>query len=737
MAETRPRLRSTVQSVRHRVRGRTWHVLADPSNNQHFRVSDAGYRFVGLLDGRRTVEAAWSAAAEQLGDDAPTQGEALRLLGQLHTSNLLDSELAPDARRQFERQRKRVRKEVGGYLKNILFLRVPIWDPDRFLDRWTPAVGWVFGPVGVGLWLMLMFAALWALAGRGGDLWNQSANVLAPGNLPWLYACFVGIKALHELGHAFSCKRFGRRRHGQGEVHTVGIMLMVLTPVPYVDATSAWALPSKWQRAFVGAAGMFVELAVAAVAAIVWTRTAQGTLTHGLSYNLMFIAGVSTILFNANPLIKFDGYYILSDVIEVPNLYQRSTQYLKHLVKRFVYGVKPLVSPAHSLGERVWFFVYGWAALGYRIFLGVVIVTFVADKLFFVGAIMAIMALVGYLVVPTVKLVHYLAAAEPARVRGRAVLATVAMAGLPLAGLAYIPAPDRPRASGVVLAAERDVLFAEVEGFVEALVTTGSEVAAGDVVVRADHPGLRARLMELEARQRALRVRYQGSVTGEPAERRMLVEQLAATAELVEKARRDLSALTVVAPRSGVWTSTLDDDARGHYVRRGDELGVVLVSDGSGRIPGAVKVAADQYDGPRLAEAVGERGEVEIRPMGRPDAGFRGRVVRSLPTGQRRLPSAALGQAAGGPIATDPQDAEGRTAAEPFFAFEIEPSPGSGPWHGREPEIRGLGGRVVVRFELERRPLLEQWVRSARQALQQRFGVPADAEASGLGGLGI
>lgn len=731
VAETRPRLRSTVQIVRQTYRGRIWYVLLDPGNNQHFRVDESGYRFLGMLDGKRTVQSVWDAVGEQLGDEAPTQGEALRLLGSLHTSNLLDSELPPDAQRLFDRQKKRVRKEVGGYLKNIMFLRVPIWDPDRFLDRWSPAVGWVFGPVGILLWIGLICLGVWSVLGQADALWAQGVNVLSPANLPWLYASFVGIKAWHELGHAFACKRFGRRRHGHGEVHTLGIMLMVLTPVPYVDASSAWALPSKWQRAFVGAAGMYAELAVAAVAAVVWSQSAEGTLAHGLAYNLMFIAGVSTILFNANPLIKFDGYYILSDLIEMPNLNQRSTRFLTYLVRRFVYGVRLIQNPAHTFGECVMFLVYGLAALAYRIFLGIVIVLFVADKLFFIGALMAIMAGVGYLVIPTIKLLHYVtASAEPARVRGRTILATTGMLVIPLALLAFVPWPDRPRAMGVLESRQHEVIYAATDGFLVEIAPTATEVKTGQVLYRAESPRLEARVRELEAQLRALRLRYQQAVNGEPIEQQVLVHQIAATEGILQRAQQDLASLVFRAPFDGTWSGRLDDDLSGHYLNRGDAVGV-LRSQGDP----VVRVAADQFDGPRLSLA---NHRVEFRMNGQPDAHFYGNIAEVVPAGQHRLPSPALGQPTGGPIAVDPTDEEGRRAAEPFFAFTIEPpdqpedadQSWTTPPYGFSDEQR-----VTVRFELPARPLLSQWTRRVRQTLQQRFQVPADPESSILGGL--
>jgi putative peptide zinc metalloprotease protein len=722
-----PRLRPVVQAVRQNYRGRRWQVLMDPGSGQHFRVSDPAYHFVALLDGRRSVAEAWELTGERHGDDAPTQGEAIRLLGQMYTSNLLTAELPPDAAGLFERRRKRVRKEVGGYMLNLLFMRVPVWDPDRFLDRWLPAVSWIFGPIGLVLWAVLIGAGLWSLAGRTPELADQAGNVLTPGNLPWLYVCLVGIKALHELGHGFACKRFGRGRHTAGEVHTVGIMLMVLTPVPYVDASSAWLLPGKWQRAFVGAAGMYVELAVAAVAAIVWSQTAEGALVHGLAYNLIFIAGVSTVLFNANPLIKFDGYYILSDLLETPNLYQRSKQYLTYLVRRYAYGVWPLENPAHSGGERFWFVIYGVASAVYRVFLMVVIILFVADKLFFIGMLFAVLALVQFLVIPAGKLVHYLAAhPEPHRVRARAVVVTLAFFGLLLGVLGGVPMPDRPRAMGVAEPSRVVHVHAGADGEVRRVLPTGTVVQAGDLVLDAANPELEARRDELVSQRQALAAQYRRAIRREPAERQALAQQLAAVDDQLADVHRELAELAIHAPIDGTWVSELDAQTAGHYLRLGEPIGYVAALDDL-----VVRVAADQHEGPRLVAA---SDAVRMRPAGRPDAEFPGHVSAVLPAGRRQLPSAALGLLAGGSIPTAAEDQRGEQTVEPYFELRITPAPGSPapesvisdgllPPTDRAHFPGGVGEQVHVRFVLPDRPLLSQWWRAGRQTVQRRFGL--------------
>ena len=333
VAQLRPRLRAAVQTHRQHFRGQTWHVLRDLGNDQYFRLSEPAYRFIGMLDGNRSVAEVWAAANEQLGDRAPTQGEAIQLLGQLFTSNLLQCELPADSAGMFERYRKRVRREVGGYLMNLLFMRIPLFDPEPILEKWVHLVGWLFSLPGLLLWALYVGFGFSYLTGHWEELFKaaQPQTLLQTENIFLLYACFAGIKAIHEFGHGFACKRFGKVSGTGGEVHTMGIMLLVMAPVPYVDASSAWAFRNKWHRIIVGAGGMYVELLVAATAAIIWANTAPGTLINDICFNLIFIASVSTIMFNANPLLRYDGYYMLSDALEIPNLGARANQYLGYL----------------------------------------------------------------------------------------------------------------------------------------------------------------------------------------------------------------------------------------------------------------------------------------------------------------------------------------------------------------------------------------------------------------------
>jgi putative peptide zinc metalloprotease protein len=315
IAGQRVALRPHIRVFRQRFRGERWFVLHDPFNNQYFRLRPAAWEFVTRLGLDRTVDAVWNEVVERDPVEAPGQEEVLRLLAQLYRSNLLHSTIAPDTAKLFERYRKRRQRETRTYLQNIMFARIPLFDPDALLKRLVPVVKPVIGVSGFLVWLAVVLAALKVVVDHAGVLFGQAQGVLAAANLPWLYVGLVLVKLVHEFGHAIVCRRYG------GEVHTMGVMFLLFTPVPYMDATSSWSFRSRWHRALVGASGMIAELFVAALATFVWAQTAPGAV-NSIAYNIMFVASVSTVLFNANPLLRFDGYYILSDLLDIPNLHQ-------------------------------------------------------------------------------------------------------------------------------------------------------------------------------------------------------------------------------------------------------------------------------------------------------------------------------------------------------------------------------------------------------------------------------
>lgn len=288
-------------------------MLQDAATGRFHRFTPAAYQVIGLLDGRRTVQHVWDAACERLGDDAPTQGETIRLLHQLHAADALQSGILPDTGELVRRHDTQRRRKWLQQLRSPLAVRIPLLDPNRFLDATLPVVRPLLGWLGAVLWLAAVTLGLLLAAIHWSELTaNVRERVLAPQNLRLLAFAYPVVKALHELGHGYMVEAFG------GEVHQMGIMLPVFMPIPYVDASASIAYPEKWRRALVGAAGMLTEVFLAALAIMVWVAAEPGVV-RTLAYNVALIGSVSTLLFNGNPLLRFDGYYILSDLIEIPN----------------------------------------------------------------------------------------------------------------------------------------------------------------------------------------------------------------------------------------------------------------------------------------------------------------------------------------------------------------------------------------------------------------------------------
>jgi putative peptide zinc metalloprotease protein len=714
VAQLRPRLLTSVQVHRQHFRSAMWYVLENPANNEFSRLGVEAYRFVGLLDGRHTVAEAWRICNDQLGDRAPTQGEVIQLLGQLYTSNLLYAELAPDTENLFNRYRTRLKRQIQGFLTNLLFIRIPLLDPDHIIERWIGVVGWLFSWIGLLLWLMLVAAGLYFVVGNLRELIHQSTDILAPDNLILLYVSIVMIKICHEFGHAFACKRFGRLTGTGGQVHVMGVMFLVFVPLPYVDASSAWAFRKKWHRAVVGMSGVMVELAGAAIAAIIWANTSTGTL-HIIAYNVIFVASISTLVFNGNPLLRFDAYYVLSDLLEIPNLSHRAKNYLSYLVKKYSWRLKGLHNPAHSVGERIWFVFYGIASTAYRVFICIRILLFLNNRLpkelFILVPFFAVSAVIAWVLVPIGKFIRYLATSgELTKKRGWAVASTFSTLALMIVGLGILRVPDHCRIEGIVEPVHLAIVHVESEGFVTEFLPSDQIVTPdGNLLVKAVNPAKQAEKKGLNAELRHLQIKQRVAQMQEIAAAQILGEQIQVLQEKIARVDSELSSLELKPVLSGLWISPDIEKTKGTYLRRGEQIGLIAGLDDV-----RIRATAGQNLVAILVEQAYE--QLDIRVKGRPDVMFTGEIEEIFPAGQEVLPSEALGYAVGGSMPTMAQDPRGTRTPEKFFEIRIQPTP--------DCPVRLLSGqRVVARIQLPSRPLVARWWRSIRQLFQRRFRI--------------
>jgi putative peptide zinc metalloprotease protein len=703
VAGLKPRLRSHTQIHRHQYRGQTWYVLQDRSTEQFHRFSPAAYQIIGLMDGRRTVEEIWETACARLGDDAPTQDEVIQLLGQLHAADVVQCDVPPDATELLERREKRIRRLWQGRLFSLFSWRFPLLDPDRFVTRLLPVVRPLIGWPGALLWLVVVAPALVLAVVHRADLTADVLDrLLAPKNLLLLWLLFPLIKVVHEFGHAFVTKAFG------GEVHDMGVMLLVVTPVPYVDASAASALQSKWQRILVGAAGILVEIFLAAVALLLWLSVEPG-LVRTLAYNTVLIGGISTVLFNGNPLLRYDGYYVLSDLIEIPNLRSRCTAYLGYLGERYLFGRREAEPPMATPGERAWFVGYGVASFAYRMLVVVTILLFLADRVFLLGVIFAAMAVVGGVLVPLGKGLRFLVAHPRLRtVRVRAVAVTVLLAAA-LGGLiGLMPVPHRSRAEGVVWIPDEAFVRAGTEGFIERVVATpGAGVRANDVLIVLRDPVLAATIAELDARRREFEARVEEQRPSDRVKAEIYREELRYVLERLARARQQEADLTIRSRTNGTFVLPTAEDLPGRFVRQGELMGHVVEL---GTITVRTVVAQADFDLVR-----GRTQGVEVRLAERIAESLPAVVRRWVPGATERLPTSALGSGGGGRIPVDPTDREGTRAMEKVFQLDLEL-----PSHVH---VINVGGRAFVRFDHGRAPLAVQWYQQLRQLFLAHFNV--------------
>lgn len=530
---------------------------------------------------------------------------------------------------------------------------------------------------------------------------NLADRVLALENLLLLWLIYPAVKTCHELGHASAVKRWG------GEVHEVGIMLLVFVPVPYVDASNASAFREKRRRMIVGFSGIGVELVIASLAMILWVNLEPGAL-RALTFNVMLIAGVSTLLFNGNPLLRFDAYYILADYLEIPNLSAQANRYLGYLAQRYLLRNDKAVFTVTDRREAAWLVSYGTASFFYRIFISIRIALFVSGKFFFVGVLIAIWALAGLVVVPLVRLVRVILS-DPELYKRRTRIAGL-VAGL-VAAVALvvfaIPLPSTTMAQGIVWPGEQSQIRSGTDGTVESVVVPpGAMVRAGDPLIRCVNPDLDEEVAALEAKLREYQARHLLALVTDRTQERIMREEIAVVENELRHARERLGALVIRSPVNGLFILPDATDYPGRYIRRGEPLGYVA---DYGKL--TVLAAIPQVDVGKIRNSVRS---VSARPVDRIFHRIPARLMREVPAASADLPTAAFSLEGGGPFALDPRAHREKKSFETLFYFEVALD--------ERMEDR-LGSRVYLRFEHEAETLAVQWYRILRRVFMRIFNL--------------
>lgn len=686
---------------RHRYGAQAWYVLLDRLSGRVHRLTPTSYLFAARLDGRRTVDAIWQDLVAELDADAPGQPAVVQLLMQLHGADLLAGDIPPDAIEILSRRERMARSVWMRNLRSPMSMQIPLLDPDRFLAATLPLVRPLLGPLGLVLWCVLVAAGVATAAQHWTELGeNLLDRLLGAEGLLAMALCYPVLKVLHELGHGYVARRLGC------EVREMGLMLLVLLPVPYVDVSASAALRSKWQRAAVAFAGIAVEAGLAAAAALVWAAAEPGLL-RAVAFNVMVIGGFSTLVVNGNPLLRFDGYYVLSDLLEVPNLAGRAVQFWGNLANRHLLGVQGLRRFPATAWERAVFVAYAPAAYAYRISVSLGVALFVAAHYLAVGVALAAITLFTGLVWPVLRAFWRVATAPLyRRTRGRAVAVSFGgVAALLLAVLA-VPAPVHTTAEGVVWLPEDAIVRAGTDGFVDLVAAPGA-VTPGTPLVAMVHPVAQARLQVSAARVEELQARYAAEWVQDRIAAGVTAVELAQESASLERERVREGRLTAVAAGPGTFVPVRPGaDMAGRYVKEGEVLGYVTPAGGE-----VARVVVPQAD---VALVQGRLRHVSVLMPDRRTA-IRSSVLRALPAGLEELPHPALASGNGGGTVTDPRDTRAARAFERQFQFDVALPDAAAT------RAAGWGAKVLVRFDYAWEPLGDTIYRRVRQGLLSRF----------------
>jgi len=622
LGETCVELRPDLETSRHVFRGEVAYVLLDPVTFRSHRFALADYRILSCLRASRTLADTFAELLRRGYLEESDEERFYQFVFSLHKIGFLKLPIS-DEKTLYQRHLSRARAKRRQLPKSLLFLRIPVLDPDAFLSRTAALARPFFTRWAFALWLGVVGLSLWVVGRNWGEFTAPLGDIFRNENLPLLWVSLVVLKVAHELGHAYATKVFG------GRVPEMGIFLMLFTPCAYVDASAAWGFSRKRERLTVCLAGMYVELFLAALAVLAWSVMPPG-LWRSVLHNVVTLASVVTVAFNINPLMRYDGYYALSDLVEIPNLRSRAQQYSVAVLKRLVLGVR---TAGVEGGARLRLFLLGFGVSSavYKVGLVLGISATIALKFPALGLLLGGAYVLGELWSVLRRSIPYLWKAEetsPVRVWAMS-LALLVVAGLPFA-IAAVPVPSWVTTTGVVSTETEVMLRAESSGSLDELpVRVGDAVAPGATLARLSDLDAVARLEEARARLVAARVALEQARSLDPARTAQAEGRVRQLEEELAARRRDVDRLTVRSPLEGTATIGLDESEVGRYVKRGEPVASIVAG------APVVRALLTEED---VAAARPEPGtRVEFRTLAQPDRLLEGTVRRVVPSGRRQL----------------------------------------------------------------------------------------------------
>ena len=538
MRPLRLRRRPDLESRRHRYDGRAYWVVKEPVGLNYFRFHEEEFAILNMLNGQTSLQQIRESFQAEFAPQRISLQDLQQFVGMLHRSGLVISHAGGQGRQLRRRGDQKRKKELLGKFVNVFAIRFRGIDPERILNRLLPWFGWLFTT-----WCIMLVAVIGLMAITlvlvnyqefKGKL-PTFQQFFAANNWIWLGGTMAAVKILHEFGHGLSCKKFG------GECHEMGFMMLVFTPCLYCNVSDSWMLPNKWQRVFIGAAGMYVELILASIATFLWWFSEDGMFRF-LCLSVMFICSVSTVVFNGNPLLRFDGYYITMDTLEIPNLRQKSSEILKRWFQKTCLGLDLQDNPFLPTRNRALFgiytiasFIYRWVvAFGIIMFLNQVLKPYGLQSL---GRAFAVAGVAG-MVVPAVSAVYKFlkTPGRAAKIKPGNVLTSLGIASAVLAFLCFFPLPYHVYCASEVRPKDALEIHTLVAGkLVDWYTKPGQPIAKDAPICKLENLDLTIKIQESKSEIEFTKLQIEQAIYISNSDRRMIRELDALKSDLKKK----------------------------------------------------------------------------------------------------------------------------------------------------------------------------------------------------------
>ena len=694
-------LRSDLTFTRQIYQGEPVYMVHDPVSFKNFRFSTDDYRVAIGFSNQQMLGDVYKELVQK-GTLADRSEEAFyKFVRQLHSMCLLTLPFN-DGDSLFQRHEAITRSRARATVLRFLFVKIPLVNPDKFLTQTMPFFRWLFSPVFVFFWLIAFTAAGLVVFSRSTEFFEPLNGLLAAKNIPFLWLSLIGLKVWHELGHGFACKLYG------GRVPEMGAMLLAGMPAAYVDASAAWSFRKRRNRLVVILGGMYFESIIAILSVFTWAFSTNALLSS-CAFQLFVMAGIITIFFNANPLMRYDGYFILSELSGIQNLRSKATKQLHSFWKYIFLGLKTGDTSIRS-GERLFLMLFALAASIYKQVLIITIAVVLSYKFPIVGLSLAVFH-VGTTVFSLIKKVyHYLLFHEETsqiRFRSRMVAGAAAIS-LPLV-LFVLPMPGGIRIPAVVGFEVENVVRMGAPGFLKTVYAkSGARVAAGDDLIDSDNVELDDQLIEKQIKLNVSMLKSQSAYADD-------FENVARFKPVIRQQREELldslselQKLSVKSQQDGWIAKIIDNRQIGRMLKKGDEIATIV--DGK-------PILRAWVNGEQLkATGISTGSKVHFRLPGSSFMTGKARIQRVQPATKKQMRSLAVTQVTGETIVVDPLT---KNPLEKIFEVQMAIEDHSLRNIQSNREWMQLGGGASIRLDRNKESLGSWIVRRIRSFVQK------------------